>query len=205
MFVILTHWGRVTHICVGNLTITGSGNGLWPGRRQAITWPSVGILLIGPLGTNFSEMLIEIHTFSFTKIHLIMSSGKWRPFCLGHNVLRMQGKYSDLGYKVFVLVKFASMLHTKACIWNYVMDFCMTWCLMKCTDSTEEGVSFFYINCASPLLCTCIFSVCKAYNTYSLITKPTLCMYGNEIHRLTIDNNIKLFNRQFHFISHLFR
>ena len=78
----LTHWGRVTHICVGNLTIIGSDNGLSPGRRQAITWTNVGILLIGPLGTNFSEMLIEIHTFSFKKIHLKMSIGKWRSFVL---------------------------------------------------------------------------------------------------------------------------
>ena len=31
----LTHWGRVTHICVGQLTIIGSDNGLSPGRRQA--------------------------------------------------------------------------------------------------------------------------------------------------------------------------
>ena len=83
----LTQWGRATHICVGNLTIIGSYNGLSPGRRQAITWTNVGILLIGPLGTNFSEMLIEIHTFSFKKIYLKMSSGKWRPFYLGLNVL----------------------------------------------------------------------------------------------------------------------
>ena len=83
-----THWGRVTHICVGNLTIIGSDNGLSPGRRQAITWTNVGILLIGPLGTNFGEMLIEIHTFSFKKIHLKISSGKWRPFCFGLNVLK---------------------------------------------------------------------------------------------------------------------
>ena len=33
---LLTHWGRVTHICVGNLAIIGSDNGLSPGRRQAI-------------------------------------------------------------------------------------------------------------------------------------------------------------------------
>ena len=32
----LTHWGRVTHICVGKLTIIGSDNGLSPARRQAI-------------------------------------------------------------------------------------------------------------------------------------------------------------------------
>ena len=77
----------MTHICVGNLTIIGSDNGLSPGRRQAITWINVGTLLIGPLGTNFSEMLIGIHTFSFKKIHLKMSSGKWRPIRLGLNML----------------------------------------------------------------------------------------------------------------------
>ena len=32
----ITHWGPVTHICVGNLTIIGPDNGLSPGRRQAI-------------------------------------------------------------------------------------------------------------------------------------------------------------------------
>ena len=83
-----THWGRVTHICVSKLTIIGSDNGMSPGRRQAIIWTNAGILLIGPPGTNFSEILIEIHTFSFKKMHLKMSSGKWRPFCLGLNVLR---------------------------------------------------------------------------------------------------------------------
>ena len=86
-FEFLPHWGRVTHICVGNLTIIGPDNGLSPGRRQAIIWTNAGILLIGPWGTNFSEILIDIHTFSFKKIHLKMASAKWRPFCLGLNVL----------------------------------------------------------------------------------------------------------------------
>ena len=49
----LTHWDRVTHICVSKLTSIGSDNGLLPGRRQAIIWTNAGILLIGPLGTNF--------------------------------------------------------------------------------------------------------------------------------------------------------
>ena len=84
---ILTHWGRVTHICVSKLTIIGSDNGLSPGRRQAMIWTNAGILLIGPLGTNFSEILIEIYTFSFKKMHLKMLSGNWRPSCLGFNVL----------------------------------------------------------------------------------------------------------------------
>ena len=85
--VLLTHWGRVTHICVSKQTIIGSDNSLSPGRRQAIIWTNAGILLIGPMGTNFSEILIEIHTFSFKKMRLKISSGKWRPCCLGLNVL----------------------------------------------------------------------------------------------------------------------
>ena len=91
----LTHWGRVTHICVSKLTIIGSDNGLSPGRRQAIIWTYVGILLIRPLGKNFNEIIIEIHTFSFKKIHFKMSSGKWRPFCLGLNVLMNDGPCSS--------------------------------------------------------------------------------------------------------------
>ena len=83
----LTHWGRVTHICVGRLTNIGSDNGLSPGRRQAINWTNAGILLIAPLETNFSEILIGIQTLSFKKMHLKMSSAEWRPFCLGLNVL----------------------------------------------------------------------------------------------------------------------
>ena len=83
----LTHWGRVTHICVSKLTIIGSDNGLSPGRRQAIIWTNAAILLIWPLGTNCNETSIKIRTFSFKKIHLKLSSGKWRPFCLGLNVL----------------------------------------------------------------------------------------------------------------------
>ena len=83
----LTHWGRVTHICVGNLTIIGPDNGLSPGRRQAIIWTNAGILLIRTLGTNFSEILGEINSFSFSKIHLKMSSAKWRLFGLGLNEL----------------------------------------------------------------------------------------------------------------------
>ena len=53
------HWSRVTHICVGKLTIIGSNNGLSRGRRQAIIWTSDGILFIGPLETNVSEIVIE--------------------------------------------------------------------------------------------------------------------------------------------------
>ena len=60
--VYLTHWGRVTHIFVSKLSINGSDNVLWPGWH---------------VGTYWSENVIEIHTFSFAKMHLKMSSAKW--------------------------------------------------------------------------------------------------------------------------------
>ena len=88
----LTHWGRVTHLCVSKLTSIASDNGLSPGRRQAIIWSNAGILLIGHLGTNFIEILIGIQTFSFKKMHLKMSSAKCRPFCLCLNELKYQMK-----------------------------------------------------------------------------------------------------------------
>ena len=86
----LTHSSRVTHKCVSDLTSIGSDNGLSPGRRQAIIRTNAGILLIRPLGTNFSEFLVEILIFSFNKMRLKVLSAKRRPFCLGLNELRYQ-------------------------------------------------------------------------------------------------------------------
>ena len=87
----------MTHICIGELTIIVSDNGLSPERHQAIIWTNAGILLIGPYATNFSKILIETLTFSFTKMSLKMSSAKWRPFCLGPNVLKYAAKMKGKG------------------------------------------------------------------------------------------------------------
>ena len=95
------------HICVYNLTIIGSDNGLSPGRRQAIIWNNAGILLIGPLGRNFSELLIEIQTFSFKKKHLKVSA-KLRPFCLGLNEL------------------YANIIHKNKSHWDAVKTLCVS-------------------------------------------------------------------------------
>ena len=50
--------------------------------RQAITWRNAGLLLIGTLGTNFSESLSEIQKFLLKKMHLKMSAAKWWQCCL---------------------------------------------------------------------------------------------------------------------------
>ena len=75
------------HKCVSTLAIPDSSNDLLPIRRQAIIWTNAGILLFGSLGTNFSEMLFEIQTFTFKKVNTKMLSVKWRPFCLRLNML----------------------------------------------------------------------------------------------------------------------
>ena len=51
-----------------NRASIGSDNGLSPIRHQAINLTNAGLLSIGHLGTNFSEILIKIQNFSFTKI-----------------------------------------------------------------------------------------------------------------------------------------
>ena len=90
---IVSNWGRMSHICINKLTIIGSDNGLSPEQHQVIIWINAGILLIGSLGTNFSEILSKIQIFSLMKIYLKMLSAKWRPFCPRFNVLIVSVEY----------------------------------------------------------------------------------------------------------------
>ena len=76
--------------------------------RLAIIWTNAVILLIGPLGTNFSEILIEILTFSSTKMRLKAPSGKWRPFCLGLNEVSL---YWHLAPSWLFIARFIARLH----------------------------------------------------------------------------------------------
>ena len=69
-------------------------------------------LSIRPQGTHFNEILFEIQKLSFQKMHLKISSMKWRPFCLSLTVLiQMQ------------LVVFCEPIMTKLTD----MDICITW------------------------------------------------------------------------------
>ena len=54
-------------------------------------WINVGILSIGPLETNFSEILIKIQIISFKERYLKLSTAKWWPFWLSLNVLKLGG------------------------------------------------------------------------------------------------------------------
>ena len=93
----LTHWGWVKHKCISTLTTIGSDNDLLPGRHQPIMWTNAGILLIGLLGINFSEILIELNTFSFRKMHFKMVSANW---CLCLNVLSCKITYQQISWSL---------------------------------------------------------------------------------------------------------
>ena len=105
-WLLLTHWAQVRYICVGNLTTVGSDNGLSPGRRQAIFWTNVVILLIGTLGRNFSEISIQIHTLSlknnaYENIVFKMAAILSRPQCV-KLVVRIRCHCLGLGHEVMI-------------------------------------------------------------------------------------------------------
>ena len=82
----------------------GSDNGLSPIRRQAIILSKAGLFSIGPLGTNFSEIRIEMQNFSFTKIYLKRKS---RLLNRGHFV---QGG-DELSYCISTLYLWHAVVH----------------------------------------------------------------------------------------------
>ena len=88
-----THWGRVRHICVDSLTIVGSDNGLSPGRRQAIIWTNAERLLFGPLGTNPSEIWINVQAWTkvlghFSQTHILPSYVVPKPIIICQDILQ---------------------------------------------------------------------------------------------------------------------
>ena len=84
--VALTHWGRVTYLCVNKLTIIGSDNGFvaWPVPSHYISqrWNIVHWTL-----SNKLHWKVNRNSLVFIQEHMRMSSGKCWPFCLGPNVL----------------------------------------------------------------------------------------------------------------------
>ena len=119
----VTHWGRVTHKCVGNVTIIGSDNGLSPVRRQAIIWTNDGILLIGPSGTNFSK----IYTFHSRK-------------CVWKGRLRNAGHFVSAPNLLIGSLSTVASWHREA--WTY-------WSIFKCIkcdwNVTEKCLWRFYL------------------------------------------------------------
>ena len=103
----------MTHICVNKITII-----VWE-----IIWINASILLIGSLKTNFSEILIKMYTFSFKEMYLHMSHGKWRPSCIGPNVLNLKAICLALTCNLFwVLLKYTELYRDPIYLCNLIQN-----------------------------------------------------------------------------------
>ena len=127
-------------------------------------WTNGGILLIRPLGTNFSENWSEIHTFSFQKMHFTTSFAKLRPFRLGLSVLLLlriylweNGAVSAAGtthvltssgiklsfYSESILIRLDIYTHTGVCsIFNFVVFMFNVFVWVFCYFSVHHFLCF---------------------------------------------------------------
>ena len=152
----------------------GSGNGLSPVHRQAITWTNAGLFSVGLMGTNFSEIQIEIQSFSFRKIHLKLRLPKWQPFCPGEMGQFQTGMVWNANPTIYLpvgaLASAGTVLTTKfdltffqdyidyqrfqTCFyWSDYMIQDDQWDLMKCYDISSVIISGMYRK-ISNLRCT---------------------------------------------------
>ena len=54
---------------------------------KPLSEPKLEYCQLDPWQQTSVNFLIEIHTFLFNELHFKMASGKWRPVCLGLNIL----------------------------------------------------------------------------------------------------------------------
>ena len=163
----------MTHICVENLTIIGSDYGLSPDRRQAIIWNNAGILLIGPLGTNFNEILAEIITFPFKKMYLNVSSAKWWLFCFGLNALTPVNSstleyWSDVSFALITPSVSSVQVFSALCLVLFGVDFVLEFIAMRSAEGIRKMAATNTTTTTSnePIWTAVSFNSCKAPSHY---------------------------------------
>ena len=139
------------------------------GRHHAIFLTNTGILLIWNLGTNFSEILSEIQTFSFKKRHLKISSAKWRPFCIGLNVLNylLSAHFYAPGHNISWLVT-----GTWAECWRHFQMHFIEWKLVY-FDFNEDGhnMTIFAVPARPLILCHILRTCPPVWSFANLVLK----------------------------------
>ena len=104
--LVTSEFVSLTHICVGNLTIIVSDNGLSPGRRQAIIWTNAGIVnwtLRNKLQWNFhcnSNIFIEEN--ALPNVVCEMASVLCRPQCVKGQLCRQTWWWQNSQFLVWV-------------------------------------------------------------------------------------------------------
>ena len=119
------------------LTTIGSDNDLSPRRRQAVIWTNPGILLIGPLGTNFSELLIATHILSFKKMKML-SEKMAAILSRSHCVLKVTYEiYMHFSYNM-TIGKCMPKASEYPCVTGlFALDICRRW-IWRCWGSRRH-------------------------------------------------------------------
>ena len=97
---VLTYCGLLTPYGVRDGKF-GSGNYFSPLRCHSITWTFADLLLIGPHGTYFNDILVEIQTFSLKKCIYNCWLQKSGHFVYGSYVLRLSNTIYNLPWRMF--------------------------------------------------------------------------------------------------------
>ena len=79
----------MTHICISKLTTINSDNGLSPGRHQVIIWANARWNIVNSNFRNKLQWNLKRNSYIFTKKYIEKNTLKWRPLCLGLNVLTL--------------------------------------------------------------------------------------------------------------------
>ena len=89
----LTHRGRVPHESIRNLSVAGSDNGLSHVHCQNIPKSIVAYCKLS-LESNFKEIVITVHAFTFKNIHLKVSAALVCHFDIGLQVSKIGIKWN---------------------------------------------------------------------------------------------------------------
>ena len=129
----------MTHICVSDLNIIGSDNGLSPGRRQAIIWTNAGILKTWILGKDNNAWCLLIYTLSIPWWSCSVSLSSLEPCtCVSHQYVAWCMACCMYNY-IFVL-----SLHlwgpnmTQLYIFNFLFVVCNVNCVVIYIADADE-------------------------------------------------------------------
>ena len=86
VIILMSHSGRLTHICVSKLTLIGSDKAWHLVGTKPLSELMLGYCWLDPQEQNSAKFNQNSYII-IKKIHLKMSSWYWWPFCLGLNVI----------------------------------------------------------------------------------------------------------------------